>query len=139
MDNAPSLLLVDDNSEFLEVLERRFRRRGFAVTACTNEEAALAAARAGRLDAALIDRNLRATDGIELLKRLKQEQPEMAVIVLSGSSDAGAAHFALDSGAAEFLAKPCGLTELEAAVRRAISDRDGAAESVLPVALSPPV
>jgi two-component system response regulator RegA len=114
---AAVILLVDDNTEFLEVLERRFKRRGFNVVACANAATALEAAAIRNLDVAIIDRGLQGGDGIELLKQLKRDNPELAVIILSGNSDKGTMLRALDSGACEYLAKPCSLVDLEAAAR----------------------
>jgi DNA-binding response OmpR family regulator len=120
---TPMILLVDDNAEFLEILERRFRRRGFDVVACTDAAGALEAARLSKLDVAIVDRGLRSGDGIELLKQLKRDNSELAVIILSGNSDERVVRFALDSGAFDYLAKPCSLADLEATVRRALSAR----------------
>ncbi|HEY2147791.1 MAG TPA: response regulator [Pirellulales bacterium] len=118
---ARAILLVDDNVEFLEVLARRFTRRGFAVTACTDAVGALAAARRGKLDVAIIDRALRGGDGIELLRQLKRENAALPVIVLSGSSDKATMAIALESGAFAYFEKPCSLADLEAAVSRCVS------------------
>jgi DNA-binding response OmpR family regulator len=118
---APVILLVDDNVEFLEVLQRRFIRRGFAVVACTDVAGALAAARTGKLDVAIIDRGLHGSDGIEMLKQLKRENPDLPAIILSGESDKATMAIALDSGAFAYLVKPCSLADLEAAVGRSLS------------------
>jgi DNA-binding response OmpR family regulator len=121
MTAVPVILLVDDNTEFLEVLERRFKRRGFDVVACTDAAQALAAAKLGNLEVAIIDRGLRGGDGIELLKQLKRDNGQLGVIVLSGNSDERTVRFALESGAFDYLAKPCSLADLEVAVRRALA------------------
>jgi two-component system response regulator RegA len=118
--DSPAILLVDDNAEFLEILERRFARRGFTVFACDDVAGALAAAERHHLDVAIIDRQLRGGDGIELLRVLKQRRPGLPVIILSGSSDRPTARRALECGASDYLSKPCSLIDLEAAVRRAL-------------------
>ncbi len=117
---APAILLVDDNAEFLEILERRFARRGFGVVTRLDAAGAAFAAEDRRIDVAIIDRQLRDGDGIELLRLLKQRRPELAVIILSGSSDRPTARRAIECGASDFLSKPCSLNDLEAAVRRAL-------------------
>jgi DNA-binding NtrC family response regulator len=117
---SPAILLVDDNAEFLEILERRFARRGFAVLSRIDAAGARAAAESCRVDVAIIDRQLRSGDGIELLKDLKQHRPRLPVIILSGSSDQFTARRALECGAFDYLFKPCSLVDLEAAVRRAL-------------------
>ena len=70
---------------------------------------------------AIIDRQLRDSDGIDLLKVLKQRRPELPVVILSGSSDMPTARRAIECGASGYLSKPCSLIELEAVVRRALT------------------
>ena len=124
LKTTPTILLVDDNTEFLEVLERRFKRRGFDVVACADAATALEAAAIGKLNVAIIDRSLRGGDGIGLLKELKQVNVDLAVIILSGNSDRRTVRLAIDSGAFDYLVKPCSLADLEAAVQRSLAQGD---------------
>jgi len=122
----PSLLLVDDEPEFLAIIERRFRRRGFRVTACVNAPAALAAAEREAFDVAMLDRTLKGDDGLRLAQLLQRMQPQLRVIMLSGHADAQSRAEAGDLGVFEYLTKPCGLADLESSVRKAC---DAAAEA----------
>jgi len=123
VDPIPRLLIVDDDEEFLEIIERRFSRRGFSVAAFGVCQDAAAAAGRQRFDAAIVDRSLLGAVDLELVIRLKSVDAELPVIVLSGWSGAAYVAEANDAGACEYLTKPCGLDELEAAVRRALASR----------------
>ena len=126
MDHACSLLLVDDDEEFLEILVRRFVRRGLQPTGAASPQAALAAALEKKFDVAILDRSLPGLDGLELMLRLKQAQPELRVILLSGHGDKQAIAQARDCGAFDYLVKPCSLVELETAVLNAYQSVAGA-------------
>lgn len=119
MDQACSLLLVDDDEEFLEILVRRFVRRGMQPTGAANPQAAMEAAGQRKFDVAILDRSLPGEDGLKLMQRLKECQPELRVILLSGHGDKQAITQARDSGAFDYLVKPCSLADLEAAVSSA--------------------
>jgi CheY-like chemotaxis protein len=69
------LLIVDDDEQLRESLERRFRRQGFAVTAAGDGDEALAKAAHNRWDVALIDLRMPGMSGIELMEKLKEQQP----------------------------------------------------------------
>lgn len=119
MQSACSLLLVDDDEEFLEIVNRRFMRRGLATAAVANPTAAIEAVQDRKFHVAVIDRTLPGQDGIELMTQLKAHAPEIQVIILSGHSDARGIEMAQQAGAFEYLVKPCSLAELETAVTRA--------------------
>lgn len=123
MERACSLLVVDDDEEFLEILVRRFRRRGVAVEPATSAQAAIEAAQQHGFQVAILDRSLAGQDGVELMVRLREQLPELQVILLSGHSDAQSIAYARDRGAFEYLIKPSPLAELEAAVARAHQTR----------------
>lgn len=119
MELACSLLLVDDDEEFLEILVRRFRRRGMLVASATTAQAAIEAAQQHGFQVAIVDRSLPGQDGVELMIRLRERWPELRVIVLSGHGDAQSIAHARNRGAFEYLVKPSSLADLEAAVARA--------------------
>lgn len=114
------LLIVDDDVEFLEILERRISRRGFSVTAHTTFSDALEAAQNQCFDAAIVDRTLPGGADLELAVRLNSIDPNLPVIVLSGWNGQAFAEEARAAGAREYLTKPCSLSDIEAAVERAL-------------------
>jgi ActR/RegA family two-component response regulator len=119
---GPRLLLVDDDGELLEILARRFRRRGMEVATCQTAAAAVEAlARHPTLRVAVVDGQVGASDGAMLVQQLEQVSSRMNFIILSGSSDAAAIEEARRRGIREYLCKPCRFDDLEAAVHRALN------------------
>lgn len=114
-----SLLLIDDDVDFLEVLVRRFLRRGHIVEACQDAARAMNVARQQRFDVVLVDRRLHAADGLDLARALLARDPTLRVVMLSGLADGQSRQDAVDAGVVEYLVKPCPLGEIEAAVARA--------------------
>lgn len=116
---AGPLLLVDDDEEFLEILVRRFTRRGFNVTEATDPRSAMAAAARESFPVAVVDRSLPGQDGLDLMRSLHDRHPNLRVILLSGHGDEDVIAQARERGAFDYLVKPCSLADLEAAVARA--------------------
>jgi two-component system, OmpR family, response regulator len=119
MSANPQLLIVDDDTEFLEILERRLSRRGYTVTACTQGSVALETAANRRFDVAIIDRMIPGAGELELVTRLKAMHTQLPIIVLSGSSGSTFEAEARHAGACEYLTKPCSLDTIEAALASA--------------------
>ena len=113
------LLIVDDDEELRATLVSRFERTGAAVTAAGSGEEALGRAARGRLDVALLDLHLPGMDGIEVLARLKEMQPEVEVLLLTAHSSIETAVQAMKRGAYDYLTKPFRLAELEVHVQKA--------------------
>lgn len=127
------LLIVDDDIELLEILERRFRRGGFAVTARATCHAALETAKTQRFDVAIVDRSVAGSADLEVVVRLKSIDGNLPIIVLSGWSGPNYVDEARAAGAREYLAKPCALGDIEAAVLQTLGFR----EAQLPVGEAP--
>ena len=106
-----SILWVDDDLEFVEVLARRFKRRGARVRICGSAEDCLDAVGNDPPDVVVTDRMLGGYDGLRLVSRLREESPELAVIMLSGYSDEASIREAMNAGVTEYLAKPVPLAE----------------------------
>lgn len=123
MSANPRLLIVDDDVEFLEILERRFSRRGFNVTARATFSDALEAAGKQSFDAAIIDRSVPGGAELELVVRLNAIDSILPIVVLSGWNGPNYVDEARAAGACEYLTKPCALGDIEAAVNRALEPR----------------
>lgn len=103
------VLLVDDEKEFIDVLQERLEVAGYIVTACYDIEQALKQVQAKEHDVAIIDLIMPDTDGITAMHRIKIIRPLMECIVLSGQGTLRLAVEAMKQGAFEFLEKPCEL------------------------------
>ena len=123
MSTNPRLLIVDDDVEFLEILERRFIRFGCLVTARATYPDALEVARSQPFDAAVVDRSLPGGADLELVGRLRSIDRNLPIIVLSGWNGPAFVAEAHAAGASVYLTKPCALSVIEATVRRALDVR----------------
>lgn len=113
------ILLVDDEQDLVDFLAQRLRKRGFAVTPTTSGPEAVAEADRARFDVAIIDLKMPQMDGIEVLKRLKEKQPYLEAIMLTGH---GSHDSALEAGrlhANRYLIKPYDFDELLGRVQEA--------------------
>ena len=113
------LLLVDDEEAYVNVLSNRLRKRGFDVTKTYSGAEALQKMHLNIFDVAVLDLKMADMDGIEVLKILKNIDPQMEVIMLTGHGSATACKQGLESGAFDYLIKPCLLTELVKKIQEA--------------------
>lgn len=101
-----SLLMVDDEEDFLNALAERLGQKEFSVTTATEGVAAVKAAKKGAFDVALLDLNMPGMDGMELLQILKKNHKFLEVIILTGYSEVKSAVEATKLGAFSYLEKP---------------------------------
>jgi len=114
------LLLVEDDDTLRQQLARRLGRAGVPVTAAATGEEAVAQAGQAEFDVALVDLNLPGISGLDVLARLKQEQPEAEVLVLTAHGSIETAIQAMKQGAYDYLTKPFAFAELEVHVAKAL-------------------
>ena len=117
------LLLVDDEEAYVNVLANRFARRGIDATKTYSGTGALQAMRNQAFDVAVLDLKMEDMDGIEVLKIFKKIDPKMEVIMLTGHGSAAAARQGIESGAFDYLMKPCEFDSLIRKVREAAKKR----------------
>jgi two-component system response regulator RegA len=113
------LLVVDDGEVFRERLARAFRERGFAVRTAGSYDDAMASAREHAPQLAVIDLRMPGRGGLELLHDLKQLDPAIHVLVLTGYGSIATAVEAVRLGAINYLPKPADADDILAAFRRA--------------------
>lgn len=114
-----NLLVVDDDEQLRDALGRSFRRRGFNVTAAASGAEALAAIAQTRFDVALLDLNLPDQNGIDLLEKLKEQQPELEALMLTAHGSIESAIQAMKRGAYDYLTKPFQIADLEIHILKA--------------------
>jgi two-component system response regulator RegA len=110
------ILLVDDDELFTSVLARALTRRGYRVSCATHPKAALQQAGGLQPERAVLDLNLGATSGLQLIPQLLALCPQMRILVLTGYSSIATAVEAIKLGAQNYLCKPAGTDELVAAL-----------------------
>ncbi len=119
-DSKPyDLLIVDDDGEFRKSVVQRFSRRGHNIQDAGTGEEALAKADRRQFDVAVIDMMMPGMSGMELLERLRAQNPESEVIMLTGQGSVESAVRAMKLGAFDYLTKPFPLTDLESLIEKA--------------------
>lgn len=106
------VLLVDDEVEFLETLEKRLRRRNMEVTVATSGEQALEVLGERSPDVVVLDVKMPGMDGIETLKEIKRRAPLVEVVMLTGHANVEVAIQGMEMGAFDYLMKPVDIDEL---------------------------
>lgn len=113
------ILLVDDEDEFAQLLSERLESRGLRVDTAGNGVEALDKVKKGAFDVVVLDMVMPVMDGIETLKRLREEQPDLQIILLTGHATVEKGVQAIKLGAADFLEKPADIEELMEKIRTA--------------------
>jgi signal transduction histidine kinase len=114
------VLLVDDEPGILRVLGISLADRGYRVLTAANGEEALQVFHEGRPEVILTDIKMPGMDGIELLKRIKEESPNTEVIMITGHGEMELAIQSLKYDASDFITKPINDEALDIALRRAM-------------------
>lgn len=112
-----SLLLVDDDATFCQVLARALEKRGFAVSVAHD-----VAAVANPPEYAVIDLKLPGPSGLALVQRLKALDAATSIVILTGYASIATAVEAIKLGATHYLPKPADADEIIAALMRTAGD-----------------
>ena len=111
------LLLIDDDQELCELLSSWLSQEGFQVRACHDGLSARKALSESSPDAVVLDVMLPDGSGLELLKQLRNDHPDLPVLMLSARGEPLDRILGLELGADDYLAKPCDPRELTARLR----------------------
>ena len=111
------ILVVEDERALCDTIVRSLRRLAYSVDFCYNGNKALELIDVERYDLILLDLNLPGTDGMTVLRTLRETDHETRVLILSARSEVADKVEGLDAGANDYLAKPFHLAELEARIR----------------------
>ncbi|HCL13681.1 MAG TPA: DNA-binding response regulator [Pseudomonas sp.] len=111
------LLLIDDDQELCELLISWLAQEGFVAHACHDGQSAKQALAQYQPAAVVLDVMLPDGSGLELLKQLRSEHPDLPVLMLSGRGEPLDRILGLELGADDYLAKPCDPRELTARLR----------------------
>ena len=110
-------LFVDDEVEFLELMQKRLTRRGMDVVTAPDGQSALdaldhALASGQTFEIVVMDVRMPGMDGLETLRHMKEKAPKIPVILLTGHACMGVAVQGLDLGAYDYMLKPVAISEL---------------------------
>jgi two-component system, response regulator, stage 0 sporulation protein F len=124
---AHRLLVVDDESDVREFASNFFRRRKLDVSTAASGEEALDLVGKQRPDLVLLDIKMEGIDGVETLRRIKQLDAGIKVIMVTGRKpgDSDTYETCLSLGAQEYIHKPLQLDELERIVMKTLYGTTG--------------
>jgi two-component system, NtrC family, nitrogen regulation response regulator NtrX len=119
----PSLLIVDDEPSILQSLGGLLSDEGFEVTTAANGYEALKTIEAEAPDLVLLDIWMPGIDGIETLKEIKKENPNIQVIIITGHGTIETAVTATKLGAFDLIEKPLSIDKVIVAINNALNFR----------------
>lgn len=111
------ILVVEDEKVLCETIVRSLHRLDYSVDSCYDGNEAIELLAIESYDLVLLDLNLPGTDGMTVLRKLRQTDRDTKVLILSARSEVADKVDGLDSGANDYLSKPFHLEELEARIR----------------------
>jgi DNA-binding NtrC family response regulator len=106
------ILIVDDEDELVSALVERLKLRGFQAEGVTTGAEALTRLADTPFDVVLLDVKMPELGGLEVIKRIKEERPNLEVILLTGHSSAQDAEKGKMLGAFDYLMKPVKIDDL---------------------------
>ncbi|MFH0778758.1 MAG: sigma-54 dependent transcriptional regulator [Candidatus Eisenbacteria bacterium] len=115
-----TILIVDDEPEILRTLAGLLEDEGFSVLTEASAEEALCTVKEKHVDLALLDVYLPGMTGLDFLKRLRPDFPELSVIVMTGQGSYEAAFTAMKLGAYDFFEKPLSPERLIVSINNAL-------------------
>ncbi|MFC0274408.1 response regulator transcription factor [Metabacillus herbersteinensis] len=115
-----SILVVEDEEKILRLLELELEFEGYEVIKAKDGLEALAAYRSGSFDLILLDVMLPGLSGIEFLRRIRTNDSQTPVLLLTAKSSVEDKVSGLDLGANDYITKPFQIEELLARIRAAL-------------------
>lgn len=126
-------LIVDDDPAFTRVLARAMTRRGFEVQVARDVASALTLAQQQPPDLATVDLKMEGPSGLNLIPQLKQINPEIRILVLTGYASIATTVEAIKAGAHNYLPKPADADQ----ILRALETREDAATPAVEIPDTP--
>ena len=117
---AAHILVADDEALIRQSLRSALTQEGFEVSVAASGEQAWQLFQSGRPDVVLLDLVLGDLDGLELLRRIRQDTPDAKVLLMSAYGSIESAVQAMKLGGYDFIKKPFELEEIVIAVRNAV-------------------
>jgi two-component system response regulator (stage 0 sporulation protein F) len=110
------ILVVDDEAPVREVLTEYFTTEGYAVEGAGSGAEALTVVRGGRADLVLLDVRMPGLDGVQVLRKIREINGDVPVIMVTANEDVSLAKETLKLGAFDYVAKPFDFDYLDRAV-----------------------
>lgn len=111
------ILIVEDETDLREAMAEGLKMDGYAVDTCGDGNTAYELLYVENYDLVVLDLNLPGMDGLDVLCKIRNEKPNLKVLILSARNSVSDKVTGLDCGANDYLAKPFDFAELEARIR----------------------
>jgi DNA-binding response OmpR family regulator len=111
------LLVVEDEIMMQNIIAKGLRKSGYAVDVALDGQEALDCFEVNEYDLIVLDLNLPKVDGMEVLRRIREEDQEVKILILSARSNVVDRIKGLDAGSNDYLVKPFDFHEFEARIR----------------------
>ena len=131
MSEQTNILVVDDEETMRDSCQQALSREDNIVKVAEDGSTALAMLEKESFDLVILDLKMPGLSGMEVLKRIKQDDPEVVVVVITGYATVESAVEAMKSGAYDFIPKPFTPESLRAIVSRALEKRRLSLENIL--------
>ena len=129
MSVQPRILVVDDERSMQEFLEILLRKEGYDVATAGDVPGALIALDSDDFDLVISDIQMPDRSGLDLLRALRQAQPEIVVIMITAFATTETALAAMKEGAYDYITKPFKVDEIKLVVKKALEKKLLAAEN----------
>ena len=129
MNNA-RILIVDDELIMRESLAAWLERDGYTVQTAASGESALKKCRENRFDILLLDIKMEGMDGLDVLRRIKESDADVAVVMITAYGSIATAIDAMKDGAHDYLLKPFDPSELGVLIEKIIQQQQQARENI---------
>ncbi len=123
MTEKAKILIIDDDEAILDSCTQVLEKAGYSIKAAQDGEGGLKLFSSESFQAVLLDLKLPGLDGIEVLDRIKAENPVTPVIIMTGYASVESAVEAMKQGAFDYMAKPFSPNELRVTIRKALNNR----------------
>ena len=120
-ETKTSILIVDDSPDTLEVLQRNLSSKGYRVHSSAAVLEAIDLLKTTSVDLVITDLKMPRISGIDLVRYVRENLPDTAVMMVTGFATIESAVEAIKTGAEEYLSKPFTDEELAAAVERVLA------------------
>ncbi len=117
------VLIVDDESQFVDALVERLRLRGLDAKGATSGHDALKVLCQQPYDALLLDVKMPGWGGLEVIRKVKEKWPDMRVVLLTGHGSAQDAEEGMRLGAFRYLMKPVNIEDLISILHEASAEK----------------
>ncbi|OGG45607.1 MAG: hypothetical protein A3F84_15505, partial [Candidatus Handelsmanbacteria bacterium RIFCSPLOWO2_12_FULL_64_10] len=121
--SGEKILVVDDDAAIVFALRRTFEKEGYAVVSAKDGVAGLGAIRSGAPDLAFLDITMPGLDGLSVLAKVREEQIDVPVVIVTGFGTMQTAIRAVQLGAYDYITKPLDVDQVRSAARRALELR----------------